>query len=86
MHHLHLRAGQSLRRIAATLAALSKKWLVFEYVSPDDSNVRRLSSTREGCYSLTTVKAALAEHFGDISVLPSDRETRSLLVARRETI
>jgi SAM-dependent methyltransferase len=83
MHHLHVTGRQPIAAIAAMLARLAERFLVFEFVARDDANVERIESNRVIDYTLETVLGALQQHFPSIETLPSDRDTRRLLVCRK---
>ena len=83
MHHLHIAGRQPIAAIAGMLARLAGRCLVFEFVAKDDANVERIESNRVIDYSLESVLAALQSHFPSIETLPSDRDTRRLLVCRK---
>ncbi len=83
MHHLHVTGRQPIEAIAAMLARLTGRALVFEFVASDDANVERIESNRVIDYTLESVLAALGGHFRTIETLPSDRDTRRLLVCRK---
>jgi SAM-dependent methyltransferase len=83
MHHLHVAGRQPIAAIAEMLARLAERALVFEFVAMDDANVERIESNRTLDYTLESVLAALQRHFPTIEALPSDRDTRRLLVCRK---
>jgi SAM-dependent methyltransferase len=83
MHHLHIAGRQPIPAIAAMLARLAERTLVFEFVATDDANVERIESSRVIDYTLDSVLAALQRHFPSIETLPSDRDTRRLLVCSK---
>jgi 2-polyprenyl-3-methyl-5-hydroxy-6-metoxy-1,4-benzoquinol methylase len=83
MHHLHVTGRQPFEAIAAMLDRLAERTLVFEFVANDDANVERIESNRVIDYTLESVTAALHKYFPAIETLPSDRDTRRLLVCRK---
>ena len=83
MHHLHITGRQPIAAIAAMLARLAERALVFEFVARDDANVERIESNRTIDYTLESVLEALRRHFPSIDIMPSDRDTRRLLVCRK---
>jgi SAM-dependent methyltransferase len=83
MHHLHIAGRRPISAIAGMLARLAERCLVFEFVAKDDANVERIESNRVIDYSLESVLSALQSHFVTIDTLPSDRETRRLLICRK---
>ena len=83
MHHLHLSGRQSWERIVNLLATVSTKHLIFEYVGMDDANIDHLPQRRSINYNLETVIAALRKQFPEISVHPSDRESRRILLCKK---
>lgn len=82
MHHLHINGRQPFDRIAALLNALATKAVIFEYVDPDDDNIRLLDHGRTIDYSLESVSRELAKYF-QLTCLDSDRPTRKILVCQK---
>ncbi len=83
MHHLHVTGRQPIAAIAAMLARLAERALIFEFVARDDANVERIESNRVIDYTLDSVLAALRQHFRTVETQASDRDTRRLLVCRK---
>jgi len=83
MHHLHITGRQPFARISSLLDALTERVAIFEFISADDENVRRLDILEPPRYALEQVLDALRHNFPNIEVLDSDRPTRKVLICQK---
>lgn len=83
MHHCHIAGRMSFELISEMLNVVTKKTLIFEYVDLKDPNNDLIGKGREIFYTRETVINSLEKYFSKIEVIPSDRETRSLLLCQK---
>ena len=86
MHHLHITGLQSFDRITDILSELTTKYLVFEYIDINDSNIHLINSSREINYNLEKVISSLSKKYKNITIFNSDRETRKILLCERKSV
>ena len=80
MHHLHIAGRQPFERLAKLLRRMTSRYLIFEFVDRTDSNIQLIESVRTIDYTFESVRDALAFEFGPCEILPSDRDSRKLMV------
>lgn len=85
-HHLVFKRGLTFEGIAELLASLTTKWLLVEFVPPEDSHVSEWLKSRAdkyAWYTLDNFKGALSRFFGRIEVLESSPPPRVLLFCEK---
>ena len=89
IHHLVLGLGYSLERIMKLLSSLAREMLVLEYVSLDDDKILSEQDffpafrQSESSYSRENVINIGLNYFHKVEVLPSNPNTREILVFSR---
>ena len=83
VHHLVFKQHLNFEQIVDGLAIFSKRWLLVEFIPPDDIYVREWWSARYSWYTLANFIAALKRRFGDVQQLPSHPAPRVLLLCER---
>ncbi len=83
VHHLHISLRQGFGNIADSLASVCSRHCILEYVGHDDANVARLTSLPVPPYSLDSFLGSLSRRFAVDAVMPSDRDSRRLVLLRR---
>lgn len=82
VHHLLVNGRQTESRVADLVRALARRLAVVELVDPEDENVALLNSARPVTYRSETLADALAQRFGSVELVESDRATRKLAICR----
>ena len=82
-HHLVFRAHLNFGQIAKALACFARRRLVVEFVTSEDVFVREWFTAAHSWYTLANFEAALRKYFSSIHFLPSNLDTRTLLVCER---
>ena len=85
LHHLVFRAAMSFEAIVETLAMLTKKVLVLEFLADTDESIIAMRKERSvPWYSADLLHRALESHFDSIEIVPStEGMERFLFVCRR---
>ncbi|MCB1196814.1 MAG: class I SAM-dependent methyltransferase [Deltaproteobacteria bacterium] len=83
MHHIHITCRQSFQTMIEHLASITKKYMIFEFVSADDKNNMLISNGRDINYSRDTVLTELYKYF-DVDTVPSDRSTREMFICTKK--
>ncbi len=82
-HHLVFKRGLTFEFIARQLSGFTKRWLIVEFVPPDDLYVRRWINERFAWYSLDAFMTALSKHFRQILIYDSTPSPRVLLLCEK---
>lgn len=82
-HHLVFKRGLTFEAIAKQLASFTKKWLVVEFVPPDDQYVSKWMNDRFAWYRLEGFVSALQTFFKRIEVIDSSPSPRLLLFCEK---
>jgi len=87
LHHLVLGEGRSMHDVLEVLATLTRRTLVIELVTLDDSLIvenpdffASLTKHSAATYNLDALLEAGRPHFPRFSLMPSHPETRTLVV------
>ena len=83
VHHLAFKQQLNFEQIVNGLAIFSKRWLVVEFIPPDDIYVREWWSERYSWYTLANFIVALRRRFTNVQVIPSHPAPRVLLLCER---
>ncbi len=78
-HHLVFKRGASFNDIAKQLALFTEKWLIVEFVPPDDKYVNKWMSNKYNWYHLDGFRESLQQYFHKIEIFDSTRQPRVLL-------
>lgn len=82
-HHLVFKRGLRFEGIAGLLAGFTKRWLLVEFVPPDDQYVREWMNERFSWYHLDGFQRALKGIFSRIEIVNSYPSPRVLLLCER---
>jgi hypothetical protein len=82
MHHMVFRAMADFETVLDSLAQMTSRDLVLEFVPKDDQYVKQWWSPKYDWYEQQTLLRAAERRFREISVLPSEPPGRLLLVCR----
>jgi hypothetical protein len=87
VHHLVLGEGRTLESVLETLARLSTRTLVLEFVSLDDEKIRgepgffrNLQKSNASSYNLERAMEIGRRYFHSVSIRPSHPASRTMLV------
>lgn len=69
--------------IVEGLALFSKRWLIVEFVPPEDSEMIKFQLFRHPWYTLENFLTALRKRFSSIHTMPSHPESRVLMVCEK---
>ncbi len=90
IHHLVLGMGKEIEEVIKTMAALTNKTLVLEFVGFDDEKIRQeptffknLNKFSEQTYNLDLVLQIGKKYFNEVEILPSHPESRKLLILKK---
>ncbi|MCK4786469.1 MAG: class I SAM-dependent methyltransferase [Desulfobacteraceae bacterium] len=92
LHHLVLGAGMTFDEIFSKISLLTKKQLVLEYISIDDSLIQNepdffpayyRNPNGFGFYNLDNLLRTLKKFYSDVEVKWSTKDTRMILVCRK---
>jgi SAM-dependent methyltransferase len=81
VHHLVFAQYMNFERIVAGLSAVTEKWLVVEFMDPED--VGDYMDEWHGWYAFENFLTALSREFRLITHFPSDRKYRHLILCER---
>ena len=84
VHHLVFKANLKLDVIAEELCSYSSRWLIVEFIPPDDQFVRERAPEKKPWYSLEGFMDALGRHMTHVETLPSAPSPRVLLLYERK--
>ncbi len=82
-HHLVFKRGCSFEVISKQLAEFTKKWLIVEFVPPEDYYVKNWMNDKFAWYQLEGFTKSLRTFFKRIEVLDSSPSPRVLLLCER---
>jgi hypothetical protein len=82
VHHVVARQYQPFELIVSALSALSRRWLVVEFIASEDEHVRRWSPMPDW-YTLENFKRELSRHFRTLEEFPSDLQHRVILLCEK---
>lgn len=85
MHHLVFSKGFDFERIIQSFKDFCNKWLIIEYISPDDSMAQllpRRPSIDYSWYNYQNFLNILSKYFSEIDVLDQIDNTRMLIIAK----
>jgi cyclopropane fatty-acyl-phospholipid synthase-like methyltransferase len=82
-HHLIFKRTLTFSAVAKQLAQFSKKWLLVEFVPPDDKYVSEWMNEKFHWYNLDGFKEALGQFFSRIEVMESSPSPRLLLFCEK---
>jgi SAM-dependent methyltransferase len=83
VHHLAIHQYHDFERIVGTLKPFTKRWLLVEFVAPDDPKARTMleRSLRDfSWYDLKSFMETLQGHFSKVEALEPYSESRTLLL------
>jgi SAM-dependent methyltransferase len=86
VHHLAITQGQSFDRIVEELADYCKKWLITEFVPPDDPRSKELLLTCRrdmSWYTLGEFLSSLESKFGKVTTFESHPSGRILILCEK---
>lgn len=78
MHHLVLSQGCDFLMLTDILGMYSKRWVLLEYVTPQDATLKRWKSNIPEWYNEESLALALSRRFKIREVIPTVVETRKL--------
>jgi len=78
IHHCVLRGGCSFDTFFETLTPYCTRYLLIEFIHPQDPVAIRFNVSKMPWYTEETFKKALSEKFNILEILPSSPETRTL--------
>ena len=82
-HHLVFKRELSFEFIAERLSTFSNRWLIVEFVPPDDRYVREWMSNKYDWYCIKGFIKALEKYFRHIDILDSYPSPRVLLFCEK---
>lgn len=85
IHHLAFSQGLDFMRIVQSIKDFCNKWLIIEYVSPNDPIVKlvpRRPSLDYSFYNQDNLLKVLSKQFSEVTVLPTYSDTRILILAK----
>jgi hypothetical protein len=77
-HHLVFKKGLSFDSIVRMLASFTKKWLIVEFVPPEDRYVKQWMTDKHSWYQEKNFLEALQKRFSRVDKVPSAPEPRLL--------
>jgi len=83
IHHLVFKQWQNFSRIIETLDAVSRKWIIVEFIPKDDKFIRPLWEERFSFYTLDNFITTLEQYFKHIRVFDSYPEGRKLILCEK---
>jgi SAM-dependent methyltransferase len=83
VHHLVSKQYLNFEQIAQTLSLFSKKWVLVEFMPPDDEWVRDWLTPEFSWYTLENFMSSLHRHFSQIEILESYPSPRKLLLCTK---
>jgi hypothetical protein len=75
----------TLTQIAETLALFAQKWLLVEFYQPQDSELSPANINDYPEYTLENFCSILQQWFATVKIIPSDRESRVLLLCQKRS-
>ena len=83
VHHLVFKQHLNFDQIVDGLSIFSKRWLLVEFIPPDDRYVREWWSEKFSWYTLDNFISALKRRFHNLRILPSYPGSRVLLLCEK---
>jgi hypothetical protein len=83
VHHLVEKQSLTFPQIAETLSSFSKRWLLVEFMPPEDEWVRDWLTPELSWYTLDRFEASLRKHFSSVELLDSYPAPRKLLLCEK---
>jgi hypothetical protein len=83
VHHLVSKQYLNFGQIARTFSLFSQKWLLVEFMPPDDEWVQNWLTPEFSWYTLENFISELSNYFKDIEVLESYPSPRKLLFCKK---
>ncbi len=83
IHHLVFKRGLTFEAIVDQISAFTKKWLIAEFVPPEDSYVSQWMEKRFSWYHLNGFVKALESKFHRVEIFDSSPSSRVLLFCER---
>ena len=80
VHHLVFKRRLKFEQLVEGLFAFSNRWLVVEFIPPEDRYVREWWAPQYSWYTFENFLEALGRRFQTIKVLPSQPDTRVLVL------
>jgi hypothetical protein len=83
IHHLVFKQHFNFKQIVDTLCSFSTKWLLVEFIPPEDQFVRNWSPEEFPWYSLDNFIDEIKTQFHTVRILPSFPKPRVLLLCEK---
>lgn len=83
VHHIVLERRLNFDQIVKGLAQFSRRWVVVEFIPPDDPEVVKGWSERVSWYTLDNFINALKKRFRSVTTMPSHPDRRVLLLCEK---
>jgi len=83
VHLLVFKYYVPFEQIVETLATFARRWLLVEFISREDGEVRNLWWDWLSWYTLDQFQAVLGRYFNNITILPSHPQRRILLLCEK---
>jgi hypothetical protein len=83
LHRIVCERRLNFDQITEGLASLAKRWVIVEFISGDDEEMKSLWSSRISWYNQDNLLNSLQKHFRNIEVIRSDQSTRTLLFCEK---
>jgi hypothetical protein len=83
LHHLVYANYSNFELIVRSLSSVARKWLVVEFVGPEDRYLQRWAKRCCPWYNLDNFLAVLKKEFPSIELFPSNEESRKILLCER---
>jgi SAM-dependent methyltransferase len=83
VHHLVFKQRLRFEQIVRGLSSFSSRWLLIEFIGPQDRYVREWMTDRYSWYNLEGMKAALTSSFSIRQCLASNLEHRTLILCEK---
>ena len=84
LHRIVCERRLNFDQITEGLASLAKRWVIVEFISSDDEEMKPLWSSRISWYNQDNLLNSLQKRFRNIQVIRSDQSTRSLLFCEKQ--
>lgn len=85
IHHLVFKQLQNFDRIAETLNAFTRRWVLVEFPLPEDERVREMRNDRCSWYNLDNFINALNKSFEIVGAFDSFPSTRRLILGKKRS-
>ena len=84
LHHIVCERRLNFEQITDGLASLAKRWVLVEFISSEDVEMKPIWSSRISWYSRDNFLNSLQKRFCNIQLLDSDQDTRTLLFCEKQ--